>query len=320
MPDDTVTGTLGGAFAASLRTLVGDEAARRSRFGVAVSGGPDSMALLDLAAGIAPGRVEAATVDHGLRPEAAAEAEMVGRWCRERGIVHLILKPATPITGSLQAEARAVRYALLHDWMAARGLGWLLTAHHADDQLETMLMRLNRASGLAGLAAIRARRGKVLRPLLGVRRTDLGAYVRALDIPYINDPSNGDARFDRVRLRGALAQADWLDPVAAARSAAALGEAEAALQWTVARLSDERMRDDGGIVTLDPDGLPREYLHRLLMRMVRLAAPDAPEPRGEQIHQAISQLLDGKRLSIGACVATGGAQWTVSRAPPRRTG
>lgn len=319
MPDP-LPRSLNGIFVAALTALAGENAVSHGWFGIAVSGGPDSMALLDLAATTMPGRVEAATVDHGLRPDAAGEAEMVARYCAEQGIAHDILRPAQPITGSVQAEARAVRYGLLHDWMAERGLDWLLTAHHADDQLETLLMRLNRASGVSGLAGVRARRGKVLRPLLGVRKGDLEHWVQARGIPYASDPSNADDRFDRARLRTRLAGIDWLDPLAAARSAAALAEAEAALDWSMARLVEERVRQDGDVVMLDTDSLPREYLRRLLAHIVRLAAPEASAPRGEQLDQAILQLCDGRKISIGACVGTGGAIWTVRRAPPRRTG
>lgn len=305
---------------AALTALTGCVAGEEGRWGVAVSGGPDSMALLDLMASLAPGRTEAATVDHGLRPEAAAEADMVARWCAGRSIPHAILSPAEPISGSLQAEARAVRYALLDQWMEVRSLDWLLTAHHADDQLETLLMRLNRASGVSGLAGIRARRGRVVRPLLAVRKADLLTHVEAQGIPHATDPSNADERFDRARLRVALSSAGWLDPVAAARSAAALADAEAALDWTVARLVAERITPDGEGLALDPDGLPREYLRRLLAQMVHLVAPDAPEPRGEGIEQAIIQLFRGRKISIGACVVSGGPRWKVRRAPPRRTG
>ncbi|MFT3968065.1 MAG: tRNA lysidine(34) synthetase TilS [Sphingobium sp.] len=307
-------------FTDSLSMLVGTEALAKDSMGVAVSGGPDSMALLDLVTAVAPGRVEAATVDHGLRAESAAEAEMVARWCGERGVPHAILHPPAPIAGSLQAEARRARYALLDAWMAERRLDWLLTAHHADDQLETLLMRLNRSSGVSGLAGIRARRGRVLRPLLGVRKADLEAWVRMRGIPHAADPSNGNDRFDRARLRGRLAGIDWLDPVAATRSAAALADAETALAWSVAALAAERIEVQGEGVSLDPQGLPREYLRRLLAHMVRLVAPDAPEPRGERIDQAIVQLCRGRKISIGACLATGGTRWTVRRAPPRRTG
>ncbi|WP_407696274.1 tRNA lysidine(34) synthetase TilS [Sphingobium sufflavum] len=309
-----------GAFSGGLAALLGRAPREGERFGVAVSGGPDSLALLDLAGTVLPGQVEAATVDHGLRVEGTAEAAMVAEWCATLAIPHRTLRPAEPIGGSVQAQARAARYALLDGWMADRSLDWLLTAHHADDQLETMLMRLNRASGVSGLAGVRARRGRVLRPLLGVRKAVLEAHVRVRAIPHVTDPSNADDRFDRARLRGILAGVDWLDPVAASRSAQALADAEAAIEWSVEQLYLRHVAARGDTLVLTDTAMPHEYRRRILRRMVATLAPDAPEPRGEQIERAILQLSHGSKLSIGACVATGGSVWTIRRAPPRRSG
>ena len=125
--------------------------------GVAVSGGPDSLALLLLAAQARPARVEAATIDHALRPESRAEAEMVAALCERLGVPHAILtanweeKPSTAI----QERARAIRYKLLGEWARNRRLGALATAHHLDDQAETLLMRLTRGAGVRGLAGMR---------------------------------------------------------------------------------------------------------------------------------------------------------------------
>ncbi len=151
----------------AVRALVDGE--ETARFGIAVSGGPDSMALLDLAVQAWPGRVAAATLDHGLRAESAAEAAMVARWCAQRRVPHATLAPETAVSGNIQDWARRQRYAQLEAWRAGAGLDWILTAHHADDQLETLLMRLNRGSGVGGLAGVRARAGRVLRWLQGRR-------------------------------------------------------------------------------------------------------------------------------------------------------
>src|SRR4051812_29251127 len=127
------------------------------RIGVAVSGGPDSLALLLLAARARPGLVEAATVDHALRPESAGEAAFVAELCGRLAVPHEILtveweeKPETAI----QERARIARYRLLGRWAKERGLTALATAHHLDDQAETFLMRLARGAGVKGLAGMR---------------------------------------------------------------------------------------------------------------------------------------------------------------------
>ncbi|MCU0729223.1 MAG: tRNA lysidine(34) synthetase TilS, partial [Sphingopyxis sp.] len=267
MPGHTITVSgLGAELDASTRRLIGDEAAATDRFGIAVSGGPDSMALLLLAAECWPGRVAAATVDHQLRVESADEAAMVAGICSEKGIPHVTLTPAAPIIGSLQSAARAARYALLEDWRAAHGLDWLLTAHHADDQLETLIMRLNRRSGIGGLSGVRARRGHILRPLLHLRRDDLANWLHRQNVTAIDDPSNRNPDFDRARLRRALAGVDWFDPQAATDSMAHLADAEDALEWMTAQMVATRLTAaDGGTVEIDVTGLPAELLRRLLL-------------------------------------------------------
>lgn len=287
------------------------------RLGIAVSGGPDSLALLLLAAAAWPGQVAAATVDHGLRPESAGEAAMVARLCRERGIPHAVLHPASPITGSIQAAARKARYAALDQWAEADGIDWLMTAHHADDQAETLLMRLNRGAGPGGLAGVRARRGRVIRPLLGWRRSELAVIVAEAGLAAVDDPANADPRFDRARMRAAIAEAGWLNIDALARSAAALGEAEAALEWIADSLAASRLTLFQGAVTMDPDGLPAEIRRRLILRAIRLLDPDAL-PRGAEISRLLSALAAGKSASIATLAITGGATWRFAIAPPRR--
>lgn len=301
---------------AAVEALVGADPA--SRYGIAVSGGPDSMALLLLAAAAFPGRVAAVTLDHGLRAASADEAAMVARWCAEQGIDHDIVSPDAPVAGNVQAWARGQRYARIEVWRAARGIDWIMTAHHADDQLETMVMRLNRGSGVGGLAGVRGRAGRVIRPLLGVRKAALQALADAQGLPHVHDPSNVDPRFDRAVIRSALAGAEWLDAEAAARSAAALAEAEAALEWSVSDLAARHVRAEGRGYRLDRTDLPREYLRRLVLIMLERATPGAPPPRGDSLDRAIALAVNGGQASLGGWLLRGGSAWTILPAPPRR--
>jgi tRNA(Ile)-lysidine synthase len=293
---------------------------------VAVSGGPDSLALLLLAHQAFPGRVRAATVDHGLRSESAAEAEAVARLCAALAIPHRTLAVFVERAGEgLQSAARSARYAALADWMDEQGLGLLLTGHHCDDQAETLLMRLNRGSGVAGLAGVRAfgsvpgtgGRLRLCRPLLGWRRVELQAIVAAAGLEPALDPSNSDEAFDRVRLRRRLADAHWLDPAALARSAALLAEAETALEWTAGPLFAARAELEEGAVTLRPNGLPPELLRRLVLRCLQHLAPEA-SPRGEALAAFIARLEEGGKATLCGLTGIGGDTWRFEPAPPRR--
>lgn len=311
---DKDSATLTARLVTATQALVGDVSA--ARFGVAVSGGPDSMALLFLAARAFPGRVTAVTVDHQLRRESADEAAMVARWCADQGIDHATLTPDGPVEGNVQAWARALRYRLIEGWRVQAGIEWIMTAHHADDQLETLLMRLNRGSGVAGLAGVRGQSGVVIRPLLGVRKAALERLAQVEALPHVHDPSNADRRFDRAALRAALADAPWIDVAAAGRSAAALAEADAALDWSVAALAQAHVRPDGAGWRLERTDLPREYLRRLLLYMLALAG--APAPRGDSLDRAIAQGGEGRQASLGDWLLKGGNDWTLHPAPPRR--
>ena len=289
--------------------------------GIAVSGGPDSLALLCLAAQVRPGAVRAATVDHGARAERAAEAAAVARICATLGVPHRVLC-VTVANGNIQAEARAARYAAMAAWMAEDGVAALTTAHHADDQAETLLMRLNRASGVAGLAGVRERgqvpgaKAPLLRPVLGWRRMELAGVVAAAGLIAADDPSNRNAAFDRVRLRQALAGADWLDIAAVAQSAAHIAEADAALDWAAAREWAEAVSTEGLGVTYRPRA-PRAIALRVLTRIV--TELDGGAPRGAAVARLFDTLIARQPASIGHIVARpmpGG--WSFTKAPQRR--
>jgi len=276
------------------------------------------MALVSLAARCWPGQVEAATVDHGLRPESTAEAALVAQWCAGHDVPHATLKIASALEGNLQAAARHARYELLGEWQQQRRLNWLMTAHHADDQLETLVLRLNRGAGVGGLASIRARRGSLLRPLLGEKRADLRRWCEDQQVPFVDDPSNENVRFDRVRTRQALAGCDLIDPTGLNRSLDALQEADAALSWMVDRVGKESLLLKEDCAILSRTDLPAELLRRLILRMIAHLKPEAENPRGPSLDQALVQLFDGKTVVLADCTVTGGECWTARRAPPRK--
>lgn len=290
--------------------------------GIAVSGGPDSLALLLLAQAAMPGRIEAATVDHGLRPESADEAAMVANVCRGLGVEHATLH-VDLAEGNLQDAARSARYAALEGWACARGLDALATAHHADDQAETLLMRLNRASGVAGLAGVRARTHvpgghlPLLRPMLGWRRAELRTVADAAGVAAAQDPSNRDERFDRVRIRRALEGADWLDIAALTASAAHLSDADDALRWAADREWAERVDEVAGGYLYRPSG-PRAIRLRVLAKMIALLGG---APRGGAVAQLDEALTRGSGGNCGGvagkCTADG---WRLDPEAPRKGG
>ena len=211
-------------------------------------------------------------------------------------------------------------------WGTHPVLAALATAHHADDQAETLLMRLNRASGVAGLAGVRergavplgtsARRVLLLRPVLGWRRAELAGVVHRAGITPVDDPSNADARFDRARLRGQMGGAPWLDVAAIARSAAHLADADAALEWAAEREWREAVEKDGLGLTYRPRA-PRAIALRVLARIV--ATLDGEVPRGSAVARLFDSLLARQPASIGGLVARalpGG--WSFTKAPKRR--
>ena len=300
-------------FAADLVALWPEDE-RTGPLGLAVSGGPDSLALLLLAHAALPGEIAVCSIDHGLRPEAAGEVALVERIAGERGIPFTQLA-VTLAPGNLQAQARAARYAALAKWAKDKGLGAVATAHHADDQAETLLMRLNRGSGLSGLAGVRARSTiaeseiALLRPLLSWRKAELAAVVAVAGITPAADPSNTNPAFDRARLRAQLAEADWLDPVALATSAAHLAEGWQALEWYAELDWHEMvMRDDaapGGLGYTYCANVPRVIAIETICKII--AALGGHATRAEAA-RAWDRLWAGENASLGGVLAQAGVE------------
>lgn len=174
-------------------------------FGLACSGGADSMALADAAiAEVGASNVVVIHIDHGLSPGSAALGEEVAAWARGQGAASVVRRVEVPRRASVEAAAREVRYAALDAVATEIGASWILLGHTARDQAETVLMRIVRGTGPAGLAGIPARRGRFVRPLLELPRELIDAYVAARGLPTWSDPMNEDLRIARVRFRERL--------------------------------------------------------------------------------------------------------------------
>nr|WP_246220340.1 tRNA lysidine(34) synthetase TilS [Parvibaculum indicum] len=277
---------------------------------VALSGGPDSLALLLHAARWAKRRkgasVLALTVDHGLRAEAAKEAARAGAQARALGVSHRILKwQGKKPSHGIQAAAREARYALMAAACRKAGIGDLLLAHHLEDQAETFLLRLARGSGVDGLSAMAAARDydgqaprlRLLRPLLDVPRARLAAGVAKAGLTPAQDPSNEDERYERVRLRRALPQLAeiGLDAATLARSAERMARAREALDGEAARfMSLHGLQTDWGSALIEREALaaaPDEIALRVLARLGRTVGGGAFPPRDE----ALRAILDAVR-------------------------
>ena len=312
-------------FAFDLDALVEPEA----RIGVAVSGGPDSLALLLLAAAARPGRVEAATIDHALRIEAREEAETVGDLCRTLEVPHAILTARwdqPPVT-AIEERARKERYRLLGYWAEERGLAAVVTAHHAEDQAETLFMRLARGSGVKGLAAIRPRsivsgaHVRLVRPLLGWRRSELEAICSDAGLEPVRDPSNDDEQFERVRVRRAIAEASWIDAGAVARSAAHLGDADDALKWAADNEWRRAVDEHRDRISYRPGAAPAEIVRRIVTRVLRkLASEGEADLRGAELDRLLGTLRESGTATLRGVQCSGGSVWRFSRAAPRRWG
>lgn len=295
-------------FARLLKPLL---TAKPARIAVAVSGGADSLALALLAHDWASSNrvgLTALTVDHRLRPESSREAKQVARWLRARGIEHRILvwrheqKPAA----NLQGQARAARYALLQSECRRRGITHLLLAHHRDDQAETLLLRAMRGSGVDGLAGMMPARPlddglMLLRPLLDLPKERLLVTLRRRRQDWIEDPSNENAAFARVRVRQALDVLSGGDQAARDELTAHLAQSAANLARARAALTDAAYGLLRACVTLLPSGIAwldpaplleasEEVSLRALSRLLMAIGGQALPPRLERLERLKSNL------------------------------
>ncbi|WP_170426715.1 tRNA lysidine(34) synthetase TilS [Ruegeria arenilitoris] len=295
-----------------------------ARLGVAVSGGGDSVALLLLMSKIAQSEqvaLFAATVDHGLRPEAAVEAQYVSALAGRLGIPHeTLVWTGWDGDGNLQDQARQARYRLLSDWARGHAISAVALGHTADDQAETFLMRLGRAAGVTGLSGIRGKRLRdgltLLRPMLGVTRRDLRTYLTEQGVEWIDDPSNQDIRFDRIKARQVLSDLKDLGITAHSltRVAENLTQAREALEVFAQESARSMAEVDAGDICLDRAAfqtLPQEIKRRLVVGSIGWIAGRGYPPRQSAVDQAVQAIDTGTATSIGGCllVPQGNKMW-----------
>jgi tRNA(Ile)-lysidine synthase len=321
---------------------------------LAVSGGPDSIALMWLVArwrkALARGpRVLAVTIDHGLRREAAREARDVKRLARMLGVAHRTMRwtGAKPKSG-VPAAARAARYRLLASAARGSGASHVLTAHTRDDQAETLLMRLLRGSGIGGLAAMARESGRegvfIARPFLNISKSQLIATLETAGISYADDPTNRDISFTRPRIRKVIEglAVEGGDARNLARLASRLARANAAIEVLVdgaarylafkdpeAASSQARRRSQSQHASFDAAAfaaLPEEIRLRLLLRAIERFGHEGPAELGkvETLLAAFDQTLRTagkgrlKQTLAGAVISLAKGRIIIEPAPQRR--
>jgi tRNA(Ile)-lysidine synthase len=319
---------------------------------IAVSGGPDSSALLVLVARWRAAHKRgpallAVTVDHGLRPESAREARAVKRLAGRFGVRHRTLRwTGRKPTTAVQEEARRVRYQLLAAAARSAGAPCVLTAHTLDDQAETVLLRMARGSGLSGLGAMARRTllptasgkadGKkgaivLVRPLLDVPKTRLIATLAAMGITFVDDPTNRDPRFTRPRLRGLLpALADeGLNAHRLSLLARRLRRADAAIEAAVdaaAAVVSHVPWSARAPIVLDAERftrLPSEVALRLLGRAIGHVGDEGSVQLGKlevmygALDEAMAEKVRLRRTLAGALITLTEGRLAVERAPSR---
>lgn len=290
--------------------------APKGDIGVAVSGGGDSVALLVLLAewAKANGRhVAAATVDHGLRPGSAKEASDVARLCTRLQIEHTVLLWTGPKDqGNLQDAARRARQRLLANWAAESGLCAIATGHTRDDQAETFLQRLKRGSGVDGLSAmqpkIRKNNQLWIRPLLTVRREALRVFLRAKGVSWVEDPSNEDPRFDRIKFRNAQKKLDeiGLTVDCLADTAMRMASARKALEHNTLDLAKRcaRPKEIGSVhidLTIFASATSETQL-RLFAHCLRWVSNGAYRPRFRALKTASLASRAGQKHTLSGCI------------------
>lgn len=285
---------------------------RPRKIGVAVSGGSDSLALLHLLHDWGQAPLCAATVDHGLRPEAADEAAKVAEICETLGVPHQILSwQGWDGRGNLQNQARQNRYSLLADWATAQGCDTVVLGHTMDDQAETFLMRLSRASGIDALSGMESRiwrnDQRFDRPLLGVRRQELKDYLTKRGVVWIDDPSNEDDRFDRIKARRAIAHLEeaGLSSEDITHSMINLSLAAMELRERAREIAQKVCREVSGDLIFDRAAFRRlnpDMQFRLLSKALMFVSSEPYPPRRDAMYDAEAAIYAARNHTLHGCL------------------
>ncbi len=284
------------------------------KIGVAVSGGGDSIALLHLLHRCAPHAgwaLQAVTVDHGLRAGSAAEAAGVASYCATLCVPHAVLLwEHGAIAGNLMDAARKARMRLIGDWAGARGIGHVTLGHTADDRAETFLMGLARASGLDGLAGMRRvwRADGIAwaRPLLDVSRANLRNYLQRHGIGWVDDPTNDDDSFTRIKARKALAV---LAPLGISvqgltLTIANLAEAQQALRQVLRTAVCEHVSQAAGGLQISRaafGAMPDDLQRRLVLAAIGWLSGEGYPPRADKQYKLIAAIRGGRTATLNGC-------------------
>jgi len=298
---------------------------------LAVSGGGDSIAMMHLVARALPAaRLHVVTVDHGLRPEAADEIAVVQAQAYKLGLQHSVLHWSWDGKGNLQAAARAGRWAAIADWTVGHQINTVLLGHTEDDQVETLLMRLARGSGVDGLTAMpqaNYRDGlRVLRPLLHLSRAALRDWLSAQKIAWCDDPSNDDPRFDRVRARQMFGKLETLG-LTRKRLLQTIDHMQAAhrsLQIAAQGFARSHVRQDAGDLIYAKDALDlgsQDAPRRVMAAGFLWVSGNMYRPRFERMLEVVEQVRHGRTATLGGCLLSpfhGGLRMTREASATRQ--
>lgn len=305
-----------------------------TRAAVAVSGGSDSMAMLHVMAAVARHQgiaLYAVTVDHGLRAEAVAEAEVVAQACAGLGVAHQVLRwNHGAVAGNLMDAARRARYGLMADWATTQDISHIYLGHTADDQAETFLMELARSAGIDGLVGMQSgwRQGGVqfMRPLLAVQRADLRGYLERQGVGWVEDPSNENDRFLRVKTRQALkvlqplgitvgTLSHVMTNLAAARAAVLVAVGDAAVKLCFERAGEVEFDLTEWLLSAP------EVRRRLLIAALRWISGAGYVPRGSGVGRVLLAIERGCDATFAGCrIRMSARGFRVVREPKAVTG